>query len=185
MAIFLIKWSYFLEYLVSVSTMTTSLAARYFERNATTQKCRFSHVLSSIILQHCLCSFTLSRPKPLLPWITPWLPQASEAKFGKLGGNAILREKMYRYILQKLKRHSHGNFTTFKSLTRYKISPLRVYVKNIKKWHLSVFFMNMHEICWSRIKMLSDSIISRYGEHHNTYFLFNDRHLNFSYILHP
>ena len=33
----------------------------------------------------------------------------------------------------------------------------------IENLHYPLFFLNVHKICCSRVKMISDSIISRYG----------------------
>ena len=57
-----------------------------------------------------------------------------------------------------------------------------IYAKQWQKLYCPPFFQNVHNICWSRLNMISDSIIFRKGIHHSyTYhFLFKDHYLIFS-----
>ena len=92
------------------------------------------------------------------------------------------------YILPKLKLHPCHSF----SPSNHWPSSNCISFKGIneksgyKNLCYPLFFPDVHMTCLSWIKMISDSITTRYGWHDRTYhFLFKDQHLNFSYILYP
>ena len=107
----------------------------------------------------------MAAPDVILPTPRAWDMMSSVAEFRKLGGDASLTEKIYAssqnqnciHTTVSLSNHLPSNKSTAFNA---------IYEKWQKKLALPYFklayFLNVHKIHWYGIKLIPDSIISRY-----------------------